>query len=520
MEMDWTKAEPAPEPTHTRTLKGNKRLGHWLTDDPKVFDAFEREPEKKRPRVSLITTSADVDEATCMGLGADFARLYMDPSSPLTDEVTSALSSHKESCPFNNLHPSALPPDTPAPDPQDLTAAALLKLADACPLPTTKANDEGDQHAAEVQKKITRLQSSLSHPYDFTKDPPQRPMLLNYIDPVEAKILVSDAPLKPFLPQGKVGMFVAPGGTGKTQALSQLAVSVATGQPWLDCCQVASIPGKHPSNGRVLLALGEEDSPEISRRINPYIRHCLETASDKNEFQKLLTSNLKPLALDGVGPRMISAKTDGYNPEPFFDALYKVLEQDGKPWRLIILDPGSRFMGPDCETDNNAATRFIELLEQLTKLPGNPTVLLAHHTRKGTGKGDDSSKDASRGASALTDGARWVAQLAPATDDEGKSIGTIKKITVNKSNYTPPLPQPIYLQPKGEGRGQGYWLEPTEAPTVEATKARTPKALTEEVKKLRTELDEAKKLLGEVRAELSEIKTSRATTPPNYRPKV
>lgn len=324
---------------------------------------------------------------------------------------------------------------------------------------TIDEDDEAAQHSAEVQKKITLLKGSLSHQYDFTKDPPPRPMLLNYVDPIELERDGERAKSRPFLPQGKVGMFVAPGGTGKTQALSQLAVAVATGRPWLSCFQIASIANEHPSNGRVLLALGEEDSAEISRRINPYIRHCLETASDKSEFQKLLTSNLKPLALDGVGPRMIGAKAGDYNTEPFFDALCEVLK-DGKPWRLIILDPASRFMGPDCETDNNAATRFIELVERLTKLPGSPTVLLAHHTRKGSG---NDGKDAARGSSALTDGARWVAQLKYETNKKGTGKDTTYERTGNilldldKSNYTRLLDQPILLQFNTSAKGT--WLE-------------------------------------------------------------
>ncbi len=313
---------------------------------------------------------------------------------------------------------------------------------------TIDEDDEAAKHTAEVQKRIAMLQARLSLGYDFTKDPPPRPMLLNYI-----ALGGDEAFAQPFLPQGKVGMFVAPGGTGKTQALSQLAVSVATGLPWFDCFHVASIPGKSASKGRALLALGEEDQDEIQRRVNPYIQFLLAKSQDKSQFLTDLRSNLKPLALDGIGPRMIGAKADGYNPEPFFDDLHKVL-QDGKPWRLIILDPGSRFMGPDCETDNNAATRFIELIEQLTRLPGEPTVILAHHTRKGA-KGNG-NKDAARGASALTDGARWVAQLTQLTDSEDNPTETIE-LTVSKSNYTARLPEPVHLKIKP--KDDSFWLE-------------------------------------------------------------
>ena len=323
-------------------------------------------------------------------------------------------------------------------------------------LPNSNTIDEDDQaaqRAAEVKQKIALIQDRLSHGYDFTKDPPPRPMLLNYIAPG-----VDEAFAQPFLPQGKVGMFVAPGGTGKTQALSQLAVSVATGLPWFDCFHIASIPGQSASKGRVLLALGEEDEDEIKRRVNPYIQSLLAKSKDKNQFQADLRSNLKPLALDGAGPRMLGAKPD-YTEEVFFSALYELLKQSEEPWRLIILDPASRFMGPDCETDNNAATRFIELVERLTKLPGSPTVLLAHHTRKGGGNDSgNSDKDAARGSSALTDGARWVAQLKY----EIEKIGNGKDATynrtgnilldLNKSNYTRLLNGSIRLSFNEDGR--------------------------------------------------------------------
>ena len=63
-----------------------------------------------------------------------------------------------------------------------------------------------------------------------------------------------------FLPRGKVGMIAAEGGAGKTMALIQLALAVATGIDWLEY-QTA------PPNGRVLIALGEEDEMELRRRI-------------------------------------------------------------------------------------------------------------------------------------------------------------------------------------------------------------------------------------------------------------
>src|SRR5262249_25635901 len=62
------------------------------------------------------------------------------------------------------------------------------------------------------------------------------------------------------LPLGKVGMLAGAGGAGKTMALTQLAVAVATGTPWLGVLEVAA-------QGNVLLILGEEDAEEVRRRL-------------------------------------------------------------------------------------------------------------------------------------------------------------------------------------------------------------------------------------------------------------
>ena len=321
----------------------------------------------------------------------------------------------------------------------------------------TENNENFAARELVTQEKFTLLQSRLQHEYDFASVPPPRPMLLNYINPFELDLLKEKATSQPFLPQAKVGLFIAPGGTGKTQALSQLAVSVATGRAWLDCFHIANIPGLSASKGRVLLALGEEDENEIIRRINPYVKFCLNNLppTAKTQFEANLRANLKPLALDGAGPRMLGTKPH-YEAEPFFDALCKLLEHDQEPWRLIILDHASRFMGPDCEVDNNAATRFIELVEQLTKLPGSPTVLLAHHTRKSSSRNDD-GKDAARGSSALSDGARWVAQLKRELQNQGtpkapkwKATGRIL-LDLDKSNYTRLLNEPIKLKFNDDG---------------------------------------------------------------------
>ena len=233
----------------------------------------------------------------------------------------------------------------------------------------------------------------------LVEDPPPMPRLLQTPDGKSC-----------FLPRGKVGMLVAAGGRGKSQALADLAVAVASGGSWL-----RTYPVKAP--GRVLLAYGEEDLDEARRRLHRTARaagllpdHRGTWAADGADRFALLLRNLELLPLYGQPAALVDPDAPDLA-STFAEALLAKLAEPGEPWALVILDPGARFMGPMAETDNAAATRFVEVLEQLTQIPGGPTVLLAHHTNKAALAEEDSNQGAARGSSALVDGARWVANL-------------------------------------------------------------------------------------------------------------
>jgi hypothetical protein len=245
------------------------------------------------------------------------------------------------------------------------------------------------------------------------------------------------------LPMGKVGFFVGEGGIGKSWALTQLAVSVVTGVPWLD---TFSIP--EGSQGGVLMAMGEEDPEEMHRRL----RDVVEALGLAAHHMSVLEKMLWPLPLAGHILEFLSEGNRSWDHEHFEQVLRDAAPLGG--WKLIVLDPASRFMGIDAEKDNAYATRFVQLLEQLTELPGNPTVLCSHHTNKTSRMtaGQGNRAGAIRGASALVDGARWQGNLSyhwpeDATEpDEGRAV-----FTVTKSNYGP-KPEPVQLV-RREGSG-------------------------------------------------------------------
>jgi hypothetical protein len=235
------------------------------------------------------------------------------------------------------------------------------------------------------------------------------------------------------LPLGKTGLLIAQGGSGKTIALVQLAISVATGRRWLDHYFT-------PRPGRVLLALAEEDGEEVDRRIYDIAEAMRLTDAQREQ----VAQNVVALGLAGQVSALVAQ--NGHETVETDVLLYFRRRLNEGAWALVVLDTLSRFAGGDTEKDSGAATRFMEAAESLSLTPGRPTVLIAHHTNKiSRVEGATTSASNARGSSALTDSARWVANL----DSAGE--GTVK-FTITKSNYAPESP-PVTLQRSQEHGG-------------------------------------------------------------------
>jgi len=215
--------------------------------------------------------------------------------------------------------------------------------------------------------------------------------------------------------RGTTGLLASTGGVGKTYALIDLAVAVAAGDRWLGTFSVSR-------PGHVLLALGEEDLAEARRRIDRVLNARRIAPTSRREIAKRL--DLLPLA--GTPTALTTAARDGkIEATEHYDNLVSALEQRGVEWSLIILDPLSRWAGGGVELDNEAATRFVQIIETLTNAPGNPAVMVAHHSSKAGAR--EGAADA-RGVSGIRDGVRWMATLDPV--DNGA------KLKSKKSNYS------------------------------------------------------------------------------------
>lgn len=249
------------------------------------------------------------------------------------------------------------------------------------------------------------------------------------LEPPRRKYLVEEPGLNDegerwtgIMPLGKVAMLASAGGSGKTMAAMELALAVATGADWLNKYRT-------PNPGHVLVVLGEEDEEEARRRLY-YAGKVMRLTSAQHEQAM---QRITVMAMEGEDVALLDNE---HRPAEFLTWLQMELRDPKVEWKLIVLDPLSRFASGDTEIDNHAATKFVRAVESLLQVPGRPTVLLTHHTNKSARQADkskDSKASASdaRGATGLTDGARWVANLSPTRDGDDLVL-----LEFTKSNYT------------------------------------------------------------------------------------
>lgn len=257
------------------------------------------------------------------------------------------------------------------------------------------------------------------------------------------------------LPAGKVALLISEGGIGKTMVLILLALVHAAGGEWLGTYSL-------PTTGRTLLVLGEEDAEEVHRRVYNAAQATRARAPEPGAIVALPLSGL-PSPMVEIDPQGNAA--DG----PFLVWLRAYIAANG-PFELVLIDPLSRFAGAEAETDNAAATRFVQALESIATGTG-ATVIVAHHTNKaGRGAGASISGASARGSSAFVDGVRWVASLSvehvPCDDPEvAARLGELVTFEVHKSNYSA-KGAPVLLRPDLDHGGTLLPLDAHDTATV------------------------------------------------------
>lgn len=217
----------------------------------------------------------------------------------------------------------------------------------------------------------------------------------------------------PGLRAGQVALVTAPGGTGKSYLLLEIAMSVASGTTLL--------PGLEAKTaGKVCLLNFEDDSFDIQQRGNAILRH----------FQDLNPSeeNLYVASMSGQTLSLLNSRGE-INEE---DVSW--LKEQCQGMRLLILDPLSHLH----TADENSASQMSKLVQVLKGIGGETGtgIMISHHTSKAAvfnGQGD--LQQSARGSSALVDAARIVMTLHRPKDADSYSL----ELTWAKLNGVAPI---------------------------------------------------------------------------------
>ena len=223
----------------------------------------------------------------------------------------------------------------------------------------------------------------------------------------------------PGLRAGQVALVTAPGGTGKSYLLLEIAMSVASGTTLL--------PGLEAKTaGKVCLLTFEDDSFDVQQRGNAILRHF----KDLNPSEE----NLYVASMSGQTLSLLNSRGE-INEE---DVLW--LKEQCKDMRLVVLDPLSHLH----TADENSASQMSKLVQVLKGI-GQETatgIMISHHTGKAAalnGQGD--LQQSARGSSALVDASRIVMTLHRPKDADSYSL----ELTWAKLNGVAPI-APVRLQ--------------------------------------------------------------------------
>lgn len=203
------------------------------------------------------------------------------------------------------------------------------------------------------------------------------------------------------LPLNTVSLISAPGGTGKSWLVLQLA-----------CRYLLENPTK-----KAFLWLSEDPSGITAHRLEKILTAILEISGDKKDS---LLSRLD--ISDDPTPLLIYEENRKIIQNPQFWQMKRILD----PYDLIIFDPLIAFFGAD-ENNNSHARRFMQMFSDWAGKMSK-TILFIHHSTKNTTQ--------SRGASAFVDAVRLVYEMDKLRTKEGKELASDKrKLILSKDNY-------------------------------------------------------------------------------------
>lgn len=214
-----------------------------------------------------------------------------------------------------------------------------------------------------------------------------------------------DYVLQGVLPRGVVGYVFAPGGTGKSFLLLQVATSLASG--------VCFGPFRPVRPHKVLMLCAEDPQVIVYNRIHDIV-------VNGGFSLRALKSNLHVSSVVGKSGAFLKSDARGnIQPSEWSDWMRETISLH-EGLEVLIIDPLSRFFRLE-ENKNEHATVFVSYLESLAREFGL-TILFSHHTAK-IMKGVSPRESSGRGAQAFEDCARMVAGMSIPNKETAQNLG-------------------------------------------------------------------------------------------------
>lgn len=247
----------------------------------------------------------------------------------------------------------------------------------------------------------------------------------------------------PGMVAGTVGLIVGMGSAGKSMLAIQIGLSVAAGR------DLFGVLGSDPQQGRVVYLSAEDQAPVLHHRLFGMAPAIPE------DVRATIAQNFDVVPVYGqgisIGPEMMTGPKGEPMRAPWGDVMRFC---DGS--RLVICDTLIRFAGGRSENSNVEMAEMMNHVEITTRQTG-AAFLMIHHIGKAVGRDGTGGSDqtATRGASALTDNARWQANLSVMTKEDGERRGydgderkRFVSFEITKQNYGQTIPA-IWLE-RGE----------------------------------------------------------------------
>ena len=217
---------------------------------------------------------------------------------------------------------------------------------------------------------------------------------------------------------GTVGVMAAAGGVGKSFWSLEFGMGICSAE-----ANKSLLNLEITKHGRVVLLNAEDPHPILHHRL-----HSIGTYLDENGREEVAEKML-------IEPLM--GKRANIRDKGWQDAILRISEGS----RLVIFDTLTRWHNAD-ENSNGEMAEVLGLFEMVCDKTGAAVLLLHHVSKSMAVNGRQDEQQATRGAAAITDNARWQGWMQVMGKDEAKKYGIkddMRKRYVraggNKENY-------------------------------------------------------------------------------------